>query len=73
METRKRGYELVSNSRDEIQSKEQESNSTGVVKDAFDRSFVGQPQELFKGNLLTKTLTLLIIIVLLISLSQCSL
>lgn len=57
----------------DITTKEQEDNPTGVVKDSIDRSMVGQPQELFRGNLLTKIITLVVIIGLFIILAQCGL
>ncbi|WP_220095727.1 DUF6366 family protein [Calidifontibacillus oryziterrae] len=57
---------------DKLLTEEQKSTPTGIAKDAIDRSFSGQPQELLKGNGLTILLTLVVIISLIFGLSQCS-
>jgi hypothetical protein len=57
---------------EKLQSKEKKNNPMGNFTDATNRSMVGDPSALAKGGCLTKIMTLVIIFVGFLILSQCS-
>ncbi|MDX5475670.1 MAG: DUF6366 family protein [Bacillaceae bacterium] len=57
---------------EKMERKELENNPMGNFSDAVNRAMVGNPSELVKGGCLTKILTILIIILGFVILSQCS-
>lgn len=58
--------------REQLQNKSQNKNATDIFKDSVDHSLSGSPQELTRGGGWTKALTLVIVVIGLLLLAQCS-